>query len=110
VVWEGLSTQHIRQGLETHITLERLREAWRAISPPHYAERYSKMKKKSLFIYAQYDTTFPTKFSEQVVANARTQGWDHKAVVLPCGHYTLGRFPFKYIDGYKICAFLKRNL
>ena len=110
VVWEGLSTQHIRQSLESSISLDNLREAWRVISPPHYVERYATMKKKSLFIYAKYDTTFPVRFSEDVVKKARELGLDHKAVVLPCGHYTLGETPFKFMDGYHICSFLKRNL
>jgi hypothetical protein len=30
--------------------------------------------------------------------------------VMPCGHYTLGESPFKFVVGYQICAFLKRNL
>jgi dienelactone hydrolase len=110
VVWEGLSSQHIRKGLESAITLEQLREAWMVISPPNYIERYAEMKKKSLFIYARYDTTFPLRFSEQVIEKARELGLDHKAVVMPCGHYTLGETPFKFIDGYHICSFLKRNL
>jgi dienelactone hydrolase len=110
VVWEGLSSQHIRKGLEASITLEQLRETWMVISPPNYIERYASMKKKSLFIYARYDTTFPLRFSEQVIEKARELGMDHKAVVLPCGHYTLGETPFKFIDGYHICSFLKRNL
>jgi hypothetical protein len=110
VVWEGLSSQHIRQGLERSITLEQLRETWSAISPPNYIERYAKMKKRSLFIYARYDTTFPLRFSEQVVERARELGLDHKVVVMPCGHYTLGETPFKFLDGYHICSFLKRNL
>jgi dienelactone hydrolase len=110
VVWTGLSTQHIRQGLETEIDLERLREAWKVISPPLYADRYAGMKKRSLFIYAQYDTTFPPHLSEQVIETARATNIDHKVVVLPCGHYTLGETPWKFIDGYHICSFLKRNL
>ena len=110
VVWEGLSSQHIRQGLESSITLEQLRESWMVISPPNYIERYAAMKKKTMFIYARYDTTFPLHFSEQVIAKARELELDHKAVVLPCGHYTLGETPFKFIDGYHICSFLKRNL
>lgn len=110
VVWTGLSTQHIRQGLEPAITLEQLRETWMAISPPNYNERYAKMRKKSLFVYARYDTTFPTLYSEQVVAAAKELSFDHRVVVLPCGHYTLGQTPFKFIDGYHICNFLKRNL
>jgi dienelactone hydrolase len=110
VVWEGLSSQHIRQSLEPEVTLEKLRDLWMVISPPHYIERYATLQKKSLFIYARYDTTFPTRFSEQVVAKARELKLDHKAVVLPCGHYTIGETPFKFLDGYHICSFLKRNL
>jgi dienelactone hydrolase len=110
VVWEGLSTRHIREGLETVVTLEQLRDVWMAISPPYYIERYARLGKKPLFIYARYDTTFPTRFSEQVVRKARELGFAHEVVAMPCGHYTLGETPFKYIDGYHICRFLKRNL
>ncbi len=110
VVWEGLSTQHIRKSLESEVTIEQLRDAWMAISPPYYIERYARLKKKPLFMFARYDTTFPTRLSEQVIASARELGFEHKAVVLPCGHYTLGESPFKFIAGYQICNFLKRNL
>ena len=110
VVWEGLSTQHIRKGLEEHISLERLREAWMAISPPNYLEKFAARKHKSLFIYTKYDTTFPPHFSAKVIENMRASNVDHKAVVLPCGHYTMGETPFKFIDGYHICSFLKRKL
>jgi dienelactone hydrolase len=110
VVWEGLSTQHIRQSLESAVTIEQLRDSWMAISPPYYIERYARLKKKPLFMFARYDTTFPTRFSEQVIERARELGFEHKAVVLPCGHYTLGESPFKFIAGYQIVNFLKRNL
>jgi hypothetical protein len=110
VVWEGLSTQHIRQGLEQSVTLDQLREAWMVISPPYYVERYAQMGKKPQFMYARYDTTFPTRFSEQVVAKAREMGFEHRVVAMPCGHYSLGETPFKFIAGYHICNFLKRNL
>lgn len=110
VVWEGLSSQHIRQSLESAVTLDQLRDLWMVISPPRYIERYATLQKKSLFIYARYDTTFPTRFSEQVVAKARELKLDHKTVALPCGHYTIGETPFKFLDGYHICNFLKRNL
>jgi dienelactone hydrolase len=110
VVFTGLSTQHIRQGLEEHIDVDRLRQAWMAISPINYMEKFAARKHKSLFIYTAYDTTFLPEFSKQIIAKVREYGVDHKVVVLPCGHYTLGETPFKFIDGYHICAFLKRNL
>jgi dienelactone hydrolase len=110
VVWTGLSTRHIRQGIEEHIDLDSLREAWMAISPISYLDKFAARKHKSLFIYAAYDTTFLPEFSRDIVGRVKQLGLDHKVVVLPCGHYTLGETPFKFIDGYHICSFIKRNL
>lgn len=110
VVWKGLSTQHIRTGIEDHISLDRLRDAWRAISPVYYMDKFAGVPKKSLFIYATYDTTFPVDMSKSAVEHVRQRKLDCKVVVLPCGHYTLGKAPFKFLDGWHICSFLKRNL
>jgi dienelactone hydrolase len=110
VVWTGLSTQHVRKGLEQHLDLERLRDAWRAISPVSYLDKFAERKQKSLFIYAAYDTTFLPHLSRDIVDRVRALGVDHKVVILPCGHYTLGETPFKFIDGYHICRFVKANL
>ncbi|MGI9072092.1 MAG: dienelactone hydrolase family protein [Bryobacteraceae bacterium] len=109
-VWEGLSTRHIRDSLEGAVDLETLRKLWLCISPPSYWELFSSKKQRSKFIYSRYDTTFPVHLSREVIKGARKQNWDHAVTVLPCGHYTMGEFPFKYITGYEICSFLKRNL
>ena len=108
VVWTGLSTKHIRQGMEGHIDVDQLREVWMAISPVNYIEKFARKPKKSKFIYTTYDTTFLPEFSRDTVARIRSQGIDHDVVVLPCGHYTMGETPFKFVDGYHICSFLKR--
>ncbi len=110
VVWEGLSTRHIRRGLQEAIDLPTLRQLWLCISPPSYWDLFTAKKKRSKFIYTRYDTTFPVHLSRQVIEGARKHNWDYDARVLPCGHYTMGEFPFKYITGYEICSFLKRNL
>jgi hypothetical protein len=110
VIWTGLSTRHIREGLEEHIDLERLRRVWMVISPANYLPKFAARRHKSLFIYAKYDTTFLPEFSRQVVDTVREHRLDHRVVALPCGHYSLGESPFKFIDGYHICAFLKRTL
>jgi hypothetical protein len=110
VVWTGLSTRHIRQGIEGEIDLDRLRQVWDCTSPVHYMDSFSSMTKKSFFLYATYDTTFLPVYSRQVVDHLRQRQLDHKLVVMPCGHYTLGETPFKFVVGYQICAFLKRNL
>lgn len=110
VVWTGLSTQHIRQSLESVISLETLREVWSAISPANYLQQYARWNKKSKFIYASYDTTFLPDLSRDVIRRIKEQGIDNEVVVLPCGHYTLGESPYKFIDGFHICSFLRRWL
>ena len=110
VVWKGLSTRHIREGIEDQIDLDRLRAVWDCQSPVHYIERYAAMKKRSSFLYATYDTTFPPDLSKDIVSRIAKSGADHNVLVMPCGHYTLGESPFKFIAGYRIVSFLKRNL
>ncbi len=110
VVWEGISSQHIRQSMEGALDLDRLREVWVAISPAHYIERFADMRKRPLLIYGKYDTTFLPRFSQEVVDGFRELDLDHAVAALPCGHYTMGETPFKFMDGYHICAFLKREM
>jgi hypothetical protein len=111
VVWEGLSSRHIRESLEGNVDLDTLRRLWLAISPPSYYDIYATNKrKKSKFIYTRYDTTFPLHLSRQVIEGARRHNWDHDSVELLCGHYTMGEFPFKFLTGYEICSFAKRHL
>jgi hypothetical protein len=108
VVWHGQSTRHIRQGIEKHIDLEELRQAWLAISPMSYFKQFSRWPKKSLIIYAKYDLTFLPEFSNQVVEEFARHRLDHEVVVLPCGHYTTGETPFKYMDGWQMASFLRK--
>ncbi|MGD0792129.1 MAG: abhydrolase domain-containing 18 [Terriglobales bacterium] len=107
VVWHGQSTRHIREGLETAIDLENLRQVWRAVSPIVYFDKFSRWPRRSLIIYAKYDMTFLPEFSEQVVEEFEKHNLDHKVVVLPCGHYTLGETPYKYMDGWHLASFLR---
>jgi dienelactone hydrolase len=107
VVWHGQSTRHIRQGIEEKIDLEELRRVWLAISPMSFFDQYSRWPKKSLIIYAKYDLTFLPEFSRQVVEEFERHGLDHKVSVLPCGHYTTGETPYKYMDGWQLASFLR---
>jgi len=107
VVWHGQSTRHIRAGIESHIDVDRLRALWAAISPMSYFPQFSRHARKSLIVYAKYDLTFLPQFSEQIVAEFARHRLDHKVVVLPCGHYTTGETPYKYMDGWQIVSFLR---
>ena len=96
-VWGGTSEEERRK----------LRKAWLAISPMSYFDQYARWPKKSLIIYAKYDLTFLPEFSRQVVEEFERHGLDHKVFVLPCGHYTTGETPYKYIDGWQLLSFLR---
>jgi dienelactone hydrolase len=111
VVWTGQSTRHVREGLERDgITLESLRQSWLSVSPMAYFDKYVRYPKKCLMVYAKYDLTFLPELSRQAEAAFRRHGTDLKTVVLPCGHYTTGETPFKYLDGYHMIRFLVKNL
>lgn len=109
VLWHGQSTRHVRQGIEPHIDLERLRGLFTAISPMSYFEQFARFERKSLIIYAKYDLTFLPEFSRQVVEQFEARKLDYKAVALPCGHYSIGETPYKYMDGWHLARFLGRS-
>jgi dienelactone hydrolase len=108
VVWHGQSTRHIRQGLELQMDIDRLRELWKAVSPMSYFKQFARWPRKSLIVYAKYDLTFLPEFSKQVVAEFERHNLDHKVAVLPCGHYSMGETPYKYMDGWALASFLGR--
>jgi dienelactone hydrolase len=108
VVWEGLSTAHVRQGLEGHIDLDRLRRVWMPISPFPFVPRVR--GKRILLVYARYDLTFPPALSKKLVAEFDRQAVPYELTVLPCGHYSSGLTPFKWMDGLTLCRFLSKSL
>jgi dienelactone hydrolase len=108
VVWRGLSTRHVRDGLEGHITFEDLRDLWMPISPWPFISRVR--GRQILLVYARYDQTFPVDLSRKFLAEFERQGIPHQRAVLPCGHYTTGKAPFKFIDGYHLTKFFVKKL
>jgi len=111
VVWQGLSTYHVKQGLENDISLDELREFWLPISPMVYMEKLSKMPARpQRYIYTLYDLTFPVDLSRQMMQSLRDHNIEHDETVIPCGHYTLGEKPWVYLDGWKIVSFLRKHL
>jgi hypothetical protein len=111
VVWRGISTRHVRAGLEGSLTLEELRELWLPISPLAFADRLTTQRARPMrFIAARHDLTFPADLSRDVIARVRSSGVPLDVTWLPCGHYTSGQRPWVYLDGWKIVAFLRKNL
>jgi len=57
-------------------------------------------------VYAPYDLTFVVKYSREVLTNFDAHGVDYVAKVLPCGHYTTGETPYKFLDGWYLGSFI----
>jgi hypothetical protein len=111
VVWRGISTRHVRAGLEGSLTLEELRRLWLPISPLAFADRLTRQRPRPMrFIAARHDLTFPADLSRDVIAHVRRSGVPLDVAWLPCGHYTSGQRPWVYLDGWKIVNFLRKNL
>ena len=108
VVWEGLSTEHVRKGFDGQITLDLLRDLWLPISPFPFMGRVR--GKKLLVVYAKYDLSFPLTLSRRFSAEFTAHGIPHETFVLPCGHYSLGKPPFNWIDAFALTRFFRRNL
>ena len=107
VVWEGQSTRHVRAAFEqAGLTQELVRQLFLGISPMAYMERFAANRRRVLVVHAKYDLTFPLHLSLDVLENFRRCRIDYVSKVLPCGHYTTGETPYKYIDGWYLGSFV----
>jgi dienelactone hydrolase len=107
VVWAGQSTRHVRAAFEeAGLTQDQVRQMFAGISPMAYMERFAAHPKRVLVVHATYDLTFPREYSLDVLANFERLGVDYVSKVLPCGHYTTGETPYKYIDGWYLGSFV----
>ena len=109
VVWTGQSTRHIRAAFEqSDLTQYDVRQIFTGISPMSYMERFAANPKRVLVVHATYDLTFLREFSLDVLANFDRHKVDYVSKVLPCGHYTTGETPYKYIDGWYLGSFIHK--
>jgi hypothetical protein len=111
VVWRGISTQHVRAGIEGSLTVEELRALWLPISPMSFTHRLTHMRARPMrFIAARHDLTFPADLSREVIDSVKDLGVPLEVSWLPCGHYTSGERPWVYLDAWKIVNFLRKKL
>ncbi|HZD78307.1 MAG TPA: abhydrolase domain-containing 18 [Acidobacteriaceae bacterium] len=108
VVWTGQSSRHIRAAFESVMTQEQLNEIWACISPLSFMDLFSAPPRKTLVVHATYDLTFLRRYSLKVLENFRSYGVNFESRVLPCGHYTTGETPYKFMDGWFLGSFVHR--
>ena len=113
VVWEGQSTRHVQSALEhAGLDQQRTRDIFACISPSRYMNRYANTARQSgrqtMVVHATYDLTFPLAGSIGVLRAFDEHRIPYVSKVLPCGHYTTGETPYKYIDGWYVGSFVWR--
>ena len=101
------SLRGVREG-SLALTQDQVRELLLAVSPMAYMDAFAATPKKSLVVYAPYDLTFRVEFSREVLKEFfEARGLDFVAKrLLPCGHYTTGETPYKYLDGWYLGSFV----
>ncbi len=108
VVWRALTTSHIRKSLATQLTAEEVREVWKTISPSAHTDKLVRAHRPTLLISTKYDLTFLPDLAQIFFDDCARHGVPIRKVLLPCGHYTIGRTPFKYLDAFHIINFFRR--
>jgi hypothetical protein len=116
VVWTGQSTRHVKAAFEhAGLTQDETRAMFAGVSPMSFMEKYAATgrprwegdkARRTLVVYAPYDLTFVVKYSREVLKNFDQHGVDYVAKVLPCGHYTTGETPYKFLDGWYLGSFV----
>jgi len=110
VVWDGLTTAHVRRGLETAVSREDVRRAFLAISPNAYVNKLAGDKRRGLLISARYDLSFTPELSRLLFEECDRHDLGLEREIVGCGHYTLGRAPYKYYAGYLLANYFRRYL
>ena len=110
VVWTGQSTRHIRAAFEqAGLTQQQVRQLFLGVSPMAFMEKFASAPKRVLVVHATYDLTFLREFSLDVLKNFEKHQINYVSKVLPCGHYTTGETPYKYIDGWYLGSFVYQS-
>ena len=109
VVFTGQSTRHIRAAFEqAGLSQDQVRQIFLGVSPMSYMDRFAANRNRPLVVHATYDLTFLREFSLDVLRNFARYGVNYESRVLPCGHYTTGETPYKYLDGWYLGSFVYR--
>ena len=52
----------------------------------------------------------PPDYLQHLLTRFAAHGLPHETFALPCGHYSTGMTPFKFVDAYVLIRFLRRHL
>ena len=110
VVSQGMTTNHVWEGLRHEVSVEELREFWAPVSPMPYVERGMGAGRNTFMVHGKYDPTFLPELTEEMLSSLRRHGAEPGTLELPVGHYSLELAPFSYIAGYRMLTYFLEAL
>jgi hypothetical protein len=110
VISQGMTTNHVWEGLRNHVTVDELREYWAPISPMPYVERGMGAGRSTFMVYGKYDPTMLPELTRRMLDSLCRHGAEPRTLELACGHYSLELAPFSYIAGYRMLTFFLESL
>jgi len=110
VVSQGMTTNHVWEGLRHEVTVDQLREYWAPISPMPYVERGMGARRNTFMVYGKYDPTFLPELTHQMLKALKRNGAETRTLELPVGHYSLELSPFSYVAGYRMFTYFLEAL
>ena len=108
VVWRGLSTRHVREGLDGHIELDLLRDAVEA-DQPALVSRAPARPPDAARLRALRPDVSGRSVARISCASSASAASRTRSRCCRCGHYSTGKTPFKFVDGWILTRFLKRR-
>jgi len=67
VISQGMTTNHVWEGLRGHVSVDELREYWSPISPMPYVERGMGAGRTTFMVYGKYDPTMLPELTRQML-------------------------------------------
>ncbi|MGB8324489.1 MAG: prolyl oligopeptidase family serine peptidase [Candidatus Acidiferrum sp.] len=110
VVSQGMTTNHVWEGLRHEVSVDELREYWAPISPMPYVERGMGAGRNTFMVYGKYDPTFLPELTEEMLSALRRNGAEPRTLELPVGHYSLELAPFSYVAGWRMFSYFLEAL
>jgi hypothetical protein len=110
VVSQGMTTNHVWEGLRHEVSVDELREYWAPISPMPYVERGMGAGRNTFMVYGKYDPTFLPGLTEEMLSALRRNGAEPRTLELPVGHYSLELAPFSYVAGWRMFSYFLEAL
>jgi pimeloyl-ACP methyl ester carboxylesterase len=106
VVWTSRATRHIKQSLAASLTLQQLRSIWSIISVASYVPALARSDHRTLVLSGARDQVAQPLLTARLCAELDRYGANFRWRRLPCGHYSMGVFPFNAIAAMALAEFL----